>query len=377
MKKINITIFLILLFSGYLIAQPAFDFTIEGHGDLYVLYNTDNTVRVIAAQNDGNVLDTTFAKLPENLKFHYFSATPETGIDFEFRLHKRIKHSWRQEKPEKTLVVADLHGQLGAFVAFLKGNGVVNDNLNWIYGKNQLVILGDILDRGRNDNGIMWLVYKLEKEAEDAGGRLDFIFGNHEDLVLKDDIRYVHEGHLIFSAKAGIPYTELYGPHSELGRWIRDSYLILIVGDDLFVHAGLGPKIVERRYKVGEINELGWRYIGLPSEKKEKLNKRNELLFGNDGPLWYRGMVSYAERYSPIQSEELDKVLKYYNVKRAIVGHTEIDEIDWRYNGKIIPINVRHYRNFEKNRSAGLLIEGNNYFSVNYTGDKTQLNSDF
>ncbi|WP_158602501.1 metallophosphoesterase [Proteiniphilum sp. X52] len=374
MKPTNMIIAVVLLISGHLIAQPAPDFTIEGHGDLYVLHNTDNTVRVIAARNNGNVLDTTLVQLPENLKFHYFAAAPDSGIDFEFQLHKRIKHSWRQEKPEKTLVVADLHGQLDAFVAFLKGNGVVNDNLEWVYGKNQLLILGDILDRGRNDNGIMWLVYKLEKEAEDAGGRLDFILGNHEDLVLRDDIRYVHEEHLIFAAKAGIPYADLYASHSELGRWIRDSYLILVVGDNLFVHAGLHPKITEKKYKIGEINELGWRFIGIPTEAKKELHRRNELLFGDSGPLWYRGLASDAERHSPLKSEDLDKVLEYYDAARIIVGHTEVDEVDWRYNGRVIAVNVRHYRNFGKHRTAGLLIEGDNYFTVNYTGDKVKLN---
>lgn len=373
MKKINFIILFTLLLLSHLIAQPVQDLKIKGYGDLYVLYNADNTVRVISAQADGNVLDTTFAKLPENLKLHYIAADPDTGIDFEFQLHNRIKHSWRQEKPEKTLVVSDLHGHLGAFVAFLKGNGVVDDNLSWIYGKNQLIFLGDILDRGRDDNGIAWLVYKLEKEAENAGGRLDFILGNHEDLVLKDDIRYVHEDHLIFAAKAGIPYAELYGTNTALGRWIRDSYMIIVVGNDLFVHAGLNREMVEKRYKIGEVNELGWRYAGFPTEVKKDLHRRNELLFGSSGPLWYRGLASDSERHSPIQSDDLDKVLKYYDVERIIIGHTEVNEIDWRYNGRVIAVNVRHHKNFENNRTAGLLIEGDNYYSINYTGDKVQL----
>lgn len=373
MKRLKLLILLISLLQSHLTAQPLQDITIKGYGDLYVLYNTDNSVRVLAAQTDGDVLDTTFTKLPDNLKLHYTAADLDTSVDFEFSLHSRIKHSWRQEKPQKTLVVSDLHGHIGAFVDLLKGNGVVNDSLNWIYGKNQLIFIGDILDRGRDDNGIAWLLYKLEKEAEDAGGRMDFILGNHEDLVLKDDIRYVHEEHLIFSAKVGIPYTELYGINTELGRWIRDSYLIIIVGDDLFVHAGLNTEMVEKRYKVGEINELGWRHIGLPTESRNDLHKRNELLFGSSGPLWYRGLVSDSERHSPLKFDDLNKVLSFYNVDRIIVGHTEVEEIDWRYNGQVIAVNVRHYRNFEKNRTAGLLIEGSNYFTVNYTGDKVLL----
>ncbi|MBB4037679.1 hypothetical protein GGR21_003600 [Dysgonomonas hofstadii] len=352
------------------LAQENKQAVIHGYGDLYVLYNADESVRIVAAKADGNVMDTTFAYLPDNLKFRYSATGDNTNVSFEFNLHERIKHPWRQQKSDKTLVVSDIHGRLDALIAVLKGNGVINNDLNWSYGKNQLIVLGDILDRGRDDNGIAWLVYKLEKEAEDAGGRLDFIIGNHEDLVLKDDIRYVNEAHLVFSAMAGIPYSDLYGVNTELGYWLRDSYLILTVGDNLFVHAGLSPKIIQKRYKIGEINELGWRFTGYPTKERNNMHTRNETLFGSDGPLWYRGLVTNSE---PVSSEDLDKVLDYYKTKRIIVGHSEVDEIDWRYDGRVVAVNVRHYDNFPKNHTAGILIEGNNIYSITYSGKKVLL----
>jgi hypothetical protein len=361
MKRTLFALLFALLFLGRLAA-------IEGRGDLYVLHNADGGVRIIAAQA-GGILDTTFAKLPENFTLRYTAAEPGSEISFTFGLHKRVKHAWRQKKPAKTLVVSDLHGRLDAFAAFLKGNGVVDDGLHWIYGNNQLIFLGDFLDRGRDDNGIAWLLYKLEKEAEDAGGRLDFIPGNHEDLVLKDDIRYVHEDHLMFAAQAGIPYSRLYGADTELGRWIRDSYLILIVENNLFVHAGLSPDMENKSYKTGEINELGMRFLGIPTAARKELHARNELLFGSNGPLWYRGLASDAERHEPLPPEELRNVLKYYGVSRIIVGHTEVNEVERRYDGQVIAVNVRHHKNFDRNGTAGLLIEGDNCVPVNYTGD--------
>lgn len=347
---------------------------IEGHGDLYILHQADKSVRVMASKANGEVLDTTLIYLPKGQQFRYVAAGKDTDVQFDFPLHKRIKHSWRQDKPAKTLVVSDLHGRLDAFVALLKGNGVVDEQLHWIYGQNQLVFIGDILDRGRDDNGIAWLVYKLEKEAEKVGGRVDFLLGNHEDLVLKDDIRYVHEDHLIFAAKAHIPYAELYGANTELGKWLRDSYLILTVGENLFVHAGLSNKSADRSYKIGEINELGWRYIGYPNKQRNEMHSRNERLFGSDGPIWYRGLVVNSENHPGISSEDLDKVLDYYNTERIIVGHSEVEEIDWRYDGRVIAVNVRHYKNYDKDRTAGLLIEGDKFYSVNYSGHKVLLN---
>ena len=251
MKKISIVACFLFLFVTILTAQ---DVVVKGFGGLYVIHNDDETIRVVSEQADGTVLDTTINEAFNNFKLHYYAADKDTDVDFEFQLHKRIKNSWKQDASDKTLVVSDLHGRLDAFVAILKGNGVVDDNLNWIYGKNQLVFIGDIFDRGRDDNGIAWLVYKLEKQADDAGGRLDFILGNHEDLVLKDDLRYVHEDHFVFSSKAGIPYSELYATNTELGRWLRDSYLIVTVGNALFVHAGLSTEMVDKSYKIGEMN---------------------------------------------------------------------------------------------------------------------------
>ncbi len=349
---------------------------IQGYGSLHVLYAHDQSVRIVAGKANGNVLDTTFTCMPQNLKLQYIAASEAVAISFDFSLHNRIKHSWSQNPSEKTLVVSDLHGRLDAFVALLKGNGVVDDKLHWCYGQNQLIMIGDMLDRGRDDNGIAWLVYKLEQEAEAVGGRVDFLPGNHEDLVLKDDIRYVNEANLQFATKAGIPYGELYGSNTELGRWIRDSYLVLTVGNNLFVHAGLSLDLTKKSYKIGEINELAWRFIGYPTKEKERLHPRNELLFGSSGPLWYRGLVFDSESYPPISSDDLDKVLRYYDTKHIIVGHSEVNEVDWRYDGRVIAVNVRHYDNYPEDQTAGLLIENGKYYSVSYSGKKVLLSKE-
>ena len=373
MRKVSLITVYIFIFVSLLTAQTTKNVVVKGFGGIYVMHNEDESIRIVSEKADGNVLDTTIYEAYQDFKLHYYAADKDTDVDFEFQLHDRIKNSWKQDVPNKTLVVSDLHGRLDAFVAILKGNGVVDDNLNWIYGNNQLVFIGDIFDRGRDDNGIAWLVYKLEKEADDAGGALNFILGNHEDLVLKDDLRYVHEDHFVFSSKAGIPYSELYSVDTELGRWLRDSYLIVTVGADLFVHGGLSTELVDKRYKIGEINELGWRFVGFPTKVKNELHSRNERLFGSDGAIWYRGLVRDSESRPGISSEDLDKVLKYYKADRIIVGHSEVDEIDWRYDGRVIAVNVRHNRNLYENRTAALLIENGQYYSVNYTGDRVLL----
>ncbi len=349
---------------------------IHGYGDLHIFRNINGrSIRVVAAKADGGVLDTLIVELSDKLRFGYRSAGDGVKVNFEFGLRDALEQprTPEQEQPEKTLAVSDLHGRLDAFAAVLKGNKVIDRELNWIFGENRLIVLGDMMDRGRDDNGIAWLVYKLEKQAEEAGGCLDFITGNHEDLVMKDDLRFINEAHDAFWRKAGIPYAQLYGTGTELGRWLRGRHLISTGGENIFVHAGLSIPLVEGRYSIGEINDLGLHYTGIPNKERNAMNPRNEVLFGTGGVIWYRGLVK--EDAGAISSADLDKVLEFYGMERIIVGHSEVAEVELRYGGRVVAINVKHANNYPAGRTAGILIEGDDIYSVTYSGVKKSLTS--
>lgn len=346
---------------------------IEGHGNLFVLHNPDKSIRIVAANREGEITERTFASIPENLLLHYYAADSLTQVDFTFSIRPAVQNKPYRSLPKKILAVSDLHGRLDAFAALLIGNGVVDKEFRWSYGKNALVIVGDIFDRGRDDNGIAWLIYKLQYEAQQKGGRVDFLPGNHEDLVLKNDLRYLHPSNRAFADKLGIAFAQLYGTGSELGRWIRRLPLTLVAGENLFVHAGISHQMLKEGYSFEEMNQLYSQYVGYPTSKRGELNPRNETLFGNKGPLWYRGMVVDSENHPAITDQALNEILAHYNVKRVIVGHSEVDNVEYRYNGKVIAVNVRHYKNLHQNSSAGLLIEKKKLFSVDYRGNKSLL----
>ena len=346
---------------------------VEGHGDLYVIHLPEGGVRVVAMAADGTVRDTTFTKIPDDLTLRYVAEDDDTDVDFCFTLHKPIPVPTDGPLPEKTLVVSDLHGRLDAFVALLRGNGVMDGHFDWQYGANRLIFVGDILDRGRDDNGIAWLLYKLQQQAAEAGGRVDLLPGNHEDLVMKNDLRYVHKAHLAFAERVGIPYTELYGAQSELGRWFRTLPLIIKADGILFVHAGLSRTIADSLYTLDEMNARWARYGGMPNRERNLADDRNELLFGGTGALWYRGLVQDAVKYSPASSDDLDTVLDYYGAALMIIGHSEIEEVEERYDGRVIAVNVDHDENYEENRTAALLIENGEFFAVGYDGRRRHI----
>jgi hypothetical protein len=373
-KSVSILFAAIALYSG--VCSAAEPNPIHGYGNLHAFRLDDGSVRVVAAEADGGVLDTLIVDRAGDLRLRYTSAGEGASVSFDFPLHEDIDNPWRITPGElealggKTLAVSDFHGQLHALVAVLRGNGVVDGELNWTWGANRLIVLGDMLDRGRDDNGVAWLVYKLEKEARDAGGSVYLTAGNHEDLVLKNDLRYVNGENLAFAQRAAIPYADLYGAGSELGRWIRDKNLVLALGGNIFVHAGLSTEMSAGEYTPDEINRRARRWLGYANRERNAADARNAALFGTNGVLWYRGLVTDS---APISTDDLDTVLNYYGAGRIVVGHSVVGEVELRYDGRVIAINVDHAKNYKEHRSAGIIIEGDKIYSVDYHGGKTPL----
>ena len=52
-------------------------------------------------------------------------------------------------------------------------------------------------------------VYKRQAKA---GGHVSFILGNHEPMVLANDLRYTKEKYKIFAEKLKMEYPRLFGP---------------------------------------------------------------------------------------------------------------------------------------------------------------------
>ncbi len=73
-----------------------------------------------------------------------------------------------------------MEGNYGAFKSLLQANGVIDAQMKWQYGDNHIVLVGDMVDRGDELLQVLWLIYKLEQEVKEAGGRVHFIIGYHE-----------------------------------------------------------------------------------------------------------------------------------------------------------------------------------------------------
>ena len=266
----------------------------------------------------------------------------------------------------KIFAVSDIHGDYNELVRLFQAAGVIDDNLGWSWGTGHLVIVGDIFDRGSSVTECLWLIYRLEREAEAAGGRVHYLLGNHEMMALRGDERYVNPKYLSGIVRyTTIKYQDLFGPETELGRWLRTKNLGVKLNDVLFVHGGLGPAAVERGLDLKSMNRTGRKLIDLSSSE---LFFSDEPFFvnGSEGPLWYRGYhYGMGDRYQPITSDELDQVLAYYGASAVVVGHTERDQVERLFNGRVYGVDVPVQ---ELGKFEGLLWENGTFSKVGEDG---------
>jgi len=130
--------------------------------------------------------------------------------------------------PGDVIAVGDIHGRFDLFHQFLlhvKGTGA------------RVILLGDMIDRGPDDLGVLNAARNLCKDPE-AWGLEGFtaLIGNHEWMLLNalDGYGYrdwVHNGgnRDIFEELAGFEH------------WIRKLPYFVTVDETLFAHAGLFP----------------------------------------------------------------------------------------------------------------------------------------
>ena len=275
---------------------------------------------------------------------------------------------------ERILAVSDLEGNRGTFLEFLRGNGVVDEAGSWIWGDGHLVLDGDIVDRGAEVTELLWLIRRLSREAMDSGGRVHYILGNHESMVMAGDLRYIHPKYRFCTDRIGISYDQLHGPQSELGRWLRSHNSVEQVGPLLFVHAGYSPELDRLGLELDEINQAIRSGLGPPAwPKNGREDLRTGLIWHSQGPHWYRGYFPmHAAGWGGRPSdEEIKSILQRHGAEHIVVGHTVVDDvgmIDGRL--ELIGIDVDWS---DPSEAAGLLWDGDRLFKVDAKGRKTPL----
>ena len=270
---------------------------------------------------------------------------------------------------ERIIVLGDIHGDWDMLMKTLKVGKVINDDGDWIGGETVVVQVGDQVDRCRysgvpcnkkgatefdegNDWKILQYMTKLHKQASKKGGAVYSLLGNHEIMNVEGDFRYVsYEGlrefdNYTYEDENGKKVTIKDGkearafafkPGNEIGEFLACTRQVaLIIGSNLFVHAGILPKIA-KKYSVKSINQLMSLYL---FDELKKPSKYKDLFNSQDySPLWNRvfgnmGLQKYRKSVQSLDLEEtkekcsslLDPLKEVYQVDKIFVGHTPLME---------------------------------------------------
>lgn len=333
----------------------------------HVLWRNEKDVEILTMVN-GNVN----RRLLENI-----SGPREISID-----HSRVDSIWIDpapptptkshiEAPPKMLAISDLEGNYSHVLRFLQNNEVLDEDGHWDWGEGHLVLVGDLVDRGAAVTETLWLVKRLEREAELAGGKVHYVLGNHEAMVMAGDLRYVHPKYLFASEQYGVTYDELHGENSEIGRWLRSKNAVVRVGEFLFVHAGYSPTLNKQSIDQDQLNEIVRSRLGKP--KLEESTVTTDPVRHRYGPLWYRGYFErYGDRWGGVPSDEqIENILQRHHAKHIVVGHTVVDQVGPLNDaGTLIAIDVKWA---DSRKCQGLLHEGNRLYRLTMTGDREEI----
>ncbi|HEY5810634.1 MAG TPA: metallophosphoesterase [Povalibacter sp.] len=237
-------------------------------------------------------------------------------------------------------VVADTHGEYEILVQLLRSQRIVDESLRWSFGRGHLVFLGDVFDRGLNQIEILWLIYELEAQAAKAGGGVHFVLGNHETMVMGGDLRYLNPKYSrVTQALGAASYSELLGPNTLLGQWLRTRPTVLRIRDLLCLHGGISREVTQRGLTLRQINTTVRDVLsGTPLDPASR--EHAGLLLGELGPLWYRGYFGDSQHAVRETPDQIGSTLRHFGVSTILVGHTRVPTVTSLYDQRVIAVHV-------------------------------------
>ena len=337
--------------------------TIDGP---YVLYQNDSVFVNYIEDNSGTKsvkINGMPATMKGNANIQVNTDIP--GKTFTVQLKQKLSNEKAEYKDvKKMLVVSDIEGNFAALRKLLQGNRVIDENFNWTFGKDHLVLVGDFVDRGTMVTEVLWLVYSLEEKAKAAGGYVHFILGNHEIMNMANENDYVHERYIQHAKLLNKPYMQLFGQDAEIGRWLGTKNVVEKIGNTLFTHGGISAYINMLNISLKELNEIARPFYTDTTYKYS--DERLNIIFSDFGPFWYRNYYK-APRANVSQ---IDSTLDIYRVRTISTGHTVIaNEIRSLYDGKVYNTDVHH----AGGHSEAMLIENGKFWRVTPTGEKLEI----
>lgn len=267
--------------------------------------------------------------------------SPEAALECQGQLHayplQTQPFSITADVPqaEQIAVISDLEGNIAFFEHWARRSGVTNAAGQWAFGNGQVIILGDAVDRGRQVYDLLWRLYQLAQQAQQAGGQLLLLHGNHEQYVLRGLVDRVETEHF-WAIEQLLPYEQSFAANTVLGSWLRQQPIIARIGGYLFTHGGVSPQVLASGLNLEQLNQ---RYSAtLAMQDAAIATDDYQLFYGPDGLSQYRKLLSDDTSQQAANEQHLQQLLSHFAVKSLVIGHTPAVQPQQKYHGKLIAI---------------------------------------
>lgn len=263
----------------------------------------------------------------------------------EFKTHPHVL-----EKRHRIIVIGDIHGDLEYLKKSLRIAKVIDTNNIWTGGDTCVVQLGDQIDSCRpspykkctelqlkndvaQDIAVINFMDELDKQSEQFGGLVISLLGNHELMNLFGDYSYVSNGNL-HHKEENLSRQDIFNGNSKFRKKLICTHpSCVVIGSNLFVHAGMLPHISKSLMKFGNnaidainhavrlllLSSINKKYLEEISKDLEEMEKIQQSMF------WQRifgSIPTDAVKNMNDCEQYVQPVLDFYHVNHLIVGHT-------------------------------------------------------
>ena len=251
----------------------------------------------------------------------------------------------------RIVVIGDIHGHYDGLLSILLHSNVINEQLQWISDDTIVVQMGDIFGRGTEGKLCANLLMNLQKQASKHNGKVIVLLGNHEAMITHNCFKYIpfsemynFTSTLNFSENPREKFAQALAKNTELGNWLRNLPIAVVIDNFLFSHAGIEPYWAE--FGIEKLNEL---------TRKCMFDERNYSDFPISmpiispvGPLWNRRLINPQQGQHSQYEQMINETLEMLNVEQMIIGHTpsvlipesQAGEIVRKYDDRLICVDV-------------------------------------
>ncbi len=166
---------------------------------------------------------------------------------------------------QRIYAIGDIHGRLDLFEALI--DAIEADDAAAAPARSTVLLLGDLVDRGPHSAGVLRRARQWQNERE-----VRILAGNHEEMFLKsfestDMMRhFLRHGGRQTVASFGVSMRQLSAADIEEAQALMERAVpqaerdfiagfedIIIMGDYVFVHAGIDPEVSIHEQRVSDL----------------------------------------------------------------------------------------------------------------------------